>query len=431
MPIISGFPAGGNAKFPEGGKTDQVLVKTEEGEAWGNVKTVAEKATQKPISFQVTGLEGEEFTIEFTEDGEGGSGGVESFNGRSGAVVPQTGDYTAEMVGADTSGSAAQALADAKQYTDDEIKKIPTPDVSAQIQAHNIAGDTHNDIRTLVNDHIANKSNPHGVTAAQIGAAAATHQHAATDITSGTFAAARIPNLAASKINSGTFSVARGGTGLSSLTSGSFLRGNGTGAVSLTTLAQLKSELGIGGGKTATKYTESVSNIIPVKDSQTLCSFSSSSLSGQTWEIVLAVKANKITDWDYLYNGEILIGYESGRRYGTNVSIGLDSNATSVSRNLYFVFGYISLSDIDDSFSSGIAGISYCYGDTNGAIISFGGSPNTTSYCKFDVVADQYKDRYNLSKGAKISYLFDWSTNASNSNPFTITRIALTSYRYV
>lgn len=100
MPIISGFPAGGNAKFPEGGKTDQVLVKTEEGEAWGNVKTVAEKATQKPISFQVTGLEGEEFTIEFTEDGEGGSGGVESFNGRSGAVVPQTGDYTAEMVGA-------------------------------------------------------------------------------------------------------------------------------------------------------------------------------------------------------------------------------------------------------------------------------------------------------------------------------------------
>lgn len=170
MPIISGFPAGGNAKFPEGGKTDQVLVKTKEGEAWGNVKTVAEKATQKPISFQVTGLEGEEFTIEFTEDGEGGSGGVESFNGRSGAVVPQTGDYTAEMVGADTSGSAAQALAEAKQYTDDEIKKIPTPDVSTQIQAHNIAGDAHNDIRTLVNDHIANKSNPHGLTADQIGA---------------------------------------------------------------------------------------------------------------------------------------------------------------------------------------------------------------------------------------------------------------------
>lgn len=165
MPIISGFPAGGNAKFPEGGKTDQVLVKTEEGEAWGNVKTVAEKATQKPISFQVTGLEGEEFTIEFTEDGEGGSGGVESFNGRSGVVVPQTGDYTAEMVGArandwmptagdvgaipttrtvngkplssdislaaadvgaDPSGSSATALESAKSYTDQAIQTAIT-----------------------------------------------------------------------------------------------------------------------------------------------------------------------------------------------------------------------------------------------------------------------------------------------------------------
>lgn len=33
-------------------------------------------------------------------------GGVSSFNGRSGAVAPQTGDYTAEMVGADAQGTA-------------------------------------------------------------------------------------------------------------------------------------------------------------------------------------------------------------------------------------------------------------------------------------------------------------------------------------
>lgn len=33
-------------------------------------------------------------------------GGVSSFNGRSGAVAPQTGDYTAEMVGADAQGAA-------------------------------------------------------------------------------------------------------------------------------------------------------------------------------------------------------------------------------------------------------------------------------------------------------------------------------------
>ena len=34
-------------------------------------------------------------------------GGVTSFNGRSGAVVPKSGDYTASMVGADASGAAA------------------------------------------------------------------------------------------------------------------------------------------------------------------------------------------------------------------------------------------------------------------------------------------------------------------------------------
>lgn len=91
--------------------------------------------------------------------------------------------------------------------------------------------------------HIANTNNPHGVTAAQVGAvpttrkvngkalsaditltagdvgaAAASHSHGAGDIVSGTLDAGRIPGLAASKITSGTLSVARGGTGQSTLT---------------------------------------------------------------------------------------------------------------------------------------------------------------------------------------------------------------------
>ena len=48
-----------------------------------------------------------------------GGPGVMAFNGRSGAIKPREGDYTAEMVGADTVGSAAQALEDAKAYADE------------------------------------------------------------------------------------------------------------------------------------------------------------------------------------------------------------------------------------------------------------------------------------------------------------------------
>lgn len=66
--------------------------------------------------------------------------------------------------------SASQALIDAKSYTDAKILAIPTPDVSGQIGTHNTSSSAHADIRKIANDHIANKNNPHGVTAAQVGA---------------------------------------------------------------------------------------------------------------------------------------------------------------------------------------------------------------------------------------------------------------------
>ena len=55
-------------------------------------------------------------------------------------------------------------------------------------------------------------------------------------------------NHSASNITSGTLGVARGGTGRSTLTSGYFLRGNGTGAVTMSSVAQVKSALGIDNG---------------------------------------------------------------------------------------------------------------------------------------------------------------------------------------
>lgn len=66
-----------------------------------------------------------------------------------------------------------------------------------------------------------------GITPANIGAAASSHNHSTSDITSG------------------TISVARGGTGRSTLTSGHFLRGNGTGAITMSSVDEVKELLGV------------------------------------------------------------------------------------------------------------------------------------------------------------------------------------------
>lgn len=58
--------------------------------------------------------------------------------------------YTADEVGADSKGSADSALAQAKAYADAQIAAIPAPDVSGQINAHNVSADAHNDVRLLL-----------------------------------------------------------------------------------------------------------------------------------------------------------------------------------------------------------------------------------------------------------------------------------------
>lgn len=80
-------------------------------------------------------------------------------------VLPRT---VAEAVNTD-SGLSVQAELDAL--------KESTPDVSAQINTHNTNPSAHEDIRSLVStaqqnltEHTENNSNPHQVTAAQVGA---------------------------------------------------------------------------------------------------------------------------------------------------------------------------------------------------------------------------------------------------------------------
>ena len=61
-------------------------------------------------------------------------------------------------------------------------------------------------------------------------------------------AAASSHNHSASQITSGTLSVSRGGTGRATLTSGYFLRGNGTGAIMMSSVDEVKEALGISSG---------------------------------------------------------------------------------------------------------------------------------------------------------------------------------------
>lgn len=58
-------------------------------------------------------------------------GGVTSFNGRSGAVAPQTGDYTASMVGADAQGAAAAVQGNLNTHAENTVKHITATERTA------------------------------------------------------------------------------------------------------------------------------------------------------------------------------------------------------------------------------------------------------------------------------------------------------------
>lgn len=96
---LVGFNSAGDAvavaapdPLPSGGEEGQVLTKTASGAQWDDV----------PSDLPAGGTDGQ--ILIKTADGVAWSDapetGVTTFNGRTGAVTPQSGDYTAEMVGA-------------------------------------------------------------------------------------------------------------------------------------------------------------------------------------------------------------------------------------------------------------------------------------------------------------------------------------------
>lgn len=58
-------------------------------------------------------------------------GGVTSFNGRSGAVTPQIGDYTATMVGADAQGAAQTVQGNLNTHAENSVKHITAAERTA------------------------------------------------------------------------------------------------------------------------------------------------------------------------------------------------------------------------------------------------------------------------------------------------------------
>lgn len=94
------------------------------------------------------------------DTGPAGPQGPQGEPGPQGPAGAGSGDMLARIY--DPDGKAQDIFA----YVDGEIEKIPTPDVSAQIAAHNAATDAHPDIRTIANGKLAPNGDGSNLTAA-------------------------------------------------------------------------------------------------------------------------------------------------------------------------------------------------------------------------------------------------------------------------
>ena len=179
---LVGFNSAGEAvavakpdPLPTGGETGQVLTKTSTGAQWDDI----------PSDLPAGGTDGQILTK--TADGvaweDAPEGGVTSFNSRTGAITPQTGDYTAEMVGAvsesDVGVANGVATLDASgkltstqkpTYTADEVGARPstwTPsaaDVGAVPTSRTVNGKALSSNITLTADDVGAANPPSSTT---------------------------------------------------------------------------------------------------------------------------------------------------------------------------------------------------------------------------------------------------------------------------
>lgn len=116
--LIFGLPSGAKGDKGDPGATITSIIRTSGTGAPGTVDT---------------------YTINLSDGTTGGT-----FNVYNGADGEGAGDMTATVY--DPQGKATDIF----QYVDDEIDKLPTPDVSAQIKAHDESEDAHPDIRDAI-----------------------------------------------------------------------------------------------------------------------------------------------------------------------------------------------------------------------------------------------------------------------------------------
>lgn len=105
-------------------------------------------------------------------------------------------------------------------YTNEDKDKLENIEAGAQVNTVNSVNSKTGNVDLIHTD---------------VGAAPSVHNHVASDITSGTLSSDRLP----------TVPVTKGGTGVTSLTAGSYLVGKGASAVTLKTVDEVKTDLGI------------------------------------------------------------------------------------------------------------------------------------------------------------------------------------------